>query len=76
MALGKRRDKQQELLIPTTQLPRSPGHPFYRALNHYEALRLLAVHLAALRFLRLAIPSCSSSFAPVLGRSAADKPGF
>ena len=33
MALGKRRDKQQELLIPTTELPRSPGHPFYRSLS-------------------------------------------
>ena len=33
MALGKRRDNQQELLIPTTELPRSPGHPFYRSLH-------------------------------------------
>lgn len=33
MALGKRRDKQQELLVPTTSLPRSPGHPFYAKLN-------------------------------------------
>lgn len=33
MALGKRRSKQQELLVPTTSLPRSPGHPFYKKLN-------------------------------------------
>jgi hypothetical protein len=43
--------------------------------HNYGALRLLAVHLAALRFLRLAIPSfvpCSSS--PARDR-AADHPG-
>lgn len=34
MALGKwRNEKQQELFIPATSLPRSPGHPFYQALN-------------------------------------------
>ncbi len=33
MALGKRRDKQQALLVSTTNLPRSPGHPFYAKLN-------------------------------------------
>jgi transposase len=34
MALGRRRDKfQQELMVPTSALPRSPGHPFYVALN-------------------------------------------
>ena len=33
MALGKRREHQQELLVPTSRLPRSPGHPFYRKLN-------------------------------------------
>ena len=37
--------------------------------RYYGALRLLAVHLAALRFLRLAIPSFRPSFVPVgLGR--------
>ena len=35
MALGKRRrNLQQELMVPTSALPRSPGHPFYVALNH------------------------------------------
>jgi len=34
MALGRRRDRfQQELMVPTSSLPRSPGHPFYVALN-------------------------------------------
>ena len=37
--------------------------------NYYGVLRLLAVHLAALRFLRLAIPPFRPSFVPVgLGR--------
>ena len=34
MALGRRREQfQQELMVPTSALPRSPGHPFYVALN-------------------------------------------
>lgn len=33
MALGKRRREQQELLVATTSLPQSPGHPFYQKLN-------------------------------------------
>jgi transposase len=33
MALGRRRSEQQEAWIATTDLPRSPGHPFYRQLN-------------------------------------------
>ncbi len=33
MALGKRRQEQQELLVATTSLPQSPGHPFYQKLN-------------------------------------------
>ena len=37
MALGKRRAKQQELLVPTAGLPRSPGHPFYSKLNELLA---------------------------------------
>jgi transposase len=37
MALGKRTTEKQELWVATTELPRSPGHPFYRQLN-----RLLA----------------------------------
>lgn len=37
MALGKRKREQQELWVATTELPKSPGHPFYVKLN-----RLLA----------------------------------
>lgn len=34
MALGRRRtQREQDLFIPTTSMPRSPGHPFYRQLN-------------------------------------------
>ena len=34
MALGRRKQNvQQELMVPTSALPRSPGHPFYVALN-------------------------------------------
>jgi transposase len=33
MALGKRRDEQQEMWVATTSLPKSPGHVFYRKLN-------------------------------------------
>lgn len=37
MALGKRKTESQEVWVATTELPRSPGHPFYKQLN-----RLLA----------------------------------
>lgn len=37
MALGKRKQEQQALWVATTELPASPGHPFYRKLN--ELLR-------------------------------------
>ena len=33
MALGKRRARQQEFLVTTNSLPKSPGHPFYVKLN-------------------------------------------
>jgi len=37
MALGKRRREQQELWVATSQLAKSPGHPFYRKLNELLA---------------------------------------
>jgi transposase len=37
MALGKRKRHQQEMWIATTDLPKSPGHPFYRKLNELLA---------------------------------------
>jgi transposase len=33
MALGRRRDEQQAMWVATTDVARSPGHPFYDALN-------------------------------------------
>jgi hypothetical protein len=33
MALGKRREEQQEMWVATTNLPKSVGHIFYRKLN-------------------------------------------
>jgi transposase len=37
MALGKRKSQRQEAWIASTELPRSPGHPFYRKLNQLLA---------------------------------------
>jgi transposase len=37
MALGKRKGEQQGMWVATTDLPRSPGHPFYRKLNEVLA---------------------------------------
>src|SRR5215831_2290318 len=37
MALGKRRREQQGMWVATTDLPRSPGHPFYQRLNQLLA---------------------------------------
>jgi transposase len=33
MALGKRKREEQELWVATADLPKSPGHPFYKQLN-------------------------------------------
>ena len=37
MALGKRKREQQGLWVATTELPKSPGHPFYQKLNQLLA---------------------------------------
>jgi transposase len=37
MALGKRKREQQAAWVATTELPKSPGHPFYRKLNQLLA---------------------------------------
>ena len=37
MALGKRKDEQQEMWVATTDLPKSQGHVFYRKLNQILA---------------------------------------
>ena len=33
MALGKRKQEEQLAWVATTDLPTSPGHPFYQKLN-------------------------------------------
>jgi transposase len=37
MALGKRKDERQEMWVATADLPKSPGHVFYRKLNQVLA---------------------------------------
>lgn len=37
VALGRRKQEQQEMFVMTTQLPRSPGHIFYDKLNRVLA---------------------------------------
>src|SRR5512147_2516885 len=39
MAMGTRRDHQEELWIPTCSLARPAGHPFYKRLNQLLAER-------------------------------------
>jgi hypothetical protein len=56
--------------------PRGPVGPVPPLRRYYGALRLLAVHLAALRFLRLASTTVSSPIRPHrLGTGAVDQPG-
>jgi transposase len=37
MAMGKRRQRQEALFVTAAELPKSPGHPFYRKLNELLA---------------------------------------
>lgn len=49
MTQGKRRQqREQELFIPTTAMPRSPGHPFYRRLNELLASAKFDEHVEQL----------------------------
>ena len=60
----------------TPLAPRGPGGPVPPLLSYYGVLRLPAIHLAALRFLRLAIPLLRPWFVPSgPGRGTADQPG-
>jgi transposase len=59
MAMGKRKSEQAPLWIPTTELPVSPGHPFYVRLNEI---------LDAAGFDRFVEEQCRSFYAPVMGR--------
>lgn len=59
MALGKRKDEQQEMWVATTSLPRSQGHAFYRKLNQV---------LAAAEFDRTAESICRPYYHDCIGR--------
>src|SRR6058998_851387 len=59
MAMGKRTSEQAPLWIPTTELPMSPGHPFYVRLNEI---------LEAAGFDRFVEEHCRAFYAPVMGR--------
>ena len=59
MAMGTRRDRQEELWIPTCTLARPSGHPFYQRLN-----QLLAEH----DFDRFVEAQCRRFYAAVMGR--------
>src|SRR5499425_1879293 len=59
MAMGKRTSEQTPMWMATTELPVSPGHPFY--------VRLNAI-LDAAGFDRFVEEQCRSFYAPVMGR--------
>ena len=59
MAMGKHKKLQEALWVPTSDLPRSPGHPFYSRLN-----RLLESEA----FDRFVESRCRGFYAAVLGR--------
>ncbi len=59
MALGKRKQEQQGLWIATTELPKSPGHPFYQKLNEL---------LAEAKFDDWIEKRCAPYYAATLGR--------
>ena len=60
MSLGHRDElQQQDLWVPTHKLPRSPGHPFYRALNG---------RLRKAGFERFVEDLCATHYAETLGR--------
>jgi transposase len=59
MALGKRKDEQQEMWVATTSLPKSPGHVFYQKLNGV---------LAEAEFDRMAENLCRPFYHDHLGR--------
>jgi len=59
MAMGKRESEQAPIWISTTDLPVSPGHPFYARLNAI---------LDEAGFDRFAEEQCQAFYAPVMGR--------
>jgi len=59
MAMGKRMSEQVPIWVATTDLPVSPGHPFYRRLNGI---------LDEAGFDRFVEAQCAAFYAPVMGR--------
>ena len=59
MAMGKRKSEQAPMWVATTDLPVSPGHPFYARLNAI---------LDEAGFDRFAEEQCRAFYAPVMGR--------
>jgi transposase len=59
MAMGKRKSAQTPMWVPTTELPVSPGHPFYAKLNTI---------LDEAGFDRFAEAECRPFYAAVMGR--------
>jgi transposase len=57
--MGKRTREQTPMWVPTTELPVSPGHPFYTKLNAI---------LEGAGFDRFAEGECQQFYAPVMGR--------
>jgi hypothetical protein len=37
MALGRQRDRQSEMLVAWSEMPRSPGHAFYQPVDEIGA---------------------------------------
>jgi transposase len=59
MAMGKRKRRQESMWIATSELPKSPGHPFYARLNE---------ELEAAGFDAFVESRCGAYYAPVMGR--------
>jgi len=59
MALGRQRERQSDMMVPWSDLPRSPGHVFYD--------KLQAVLIAA-EFDRFVEAQCANQYAPCRGR--------
>ena len=59
MAMGKRKRRQESMWMTTSELPKSPGHPFYQRLN---------VVLDEAGFDRFAEKSCERFYAGQVGR--------
>jgi transposase len=59
MAMGGRKKRQQSLWVAATDLPMSPGHPFYRRLNEI---------LESAGFDTFVEKACQRFYAPMMGR--------